>query len=156
MQAPGIFMAAKESLRFQVISKYLSGILKRREVAQILEISERTVSRIAGKVEEKGVWGVKHGNLGKEPPFKYPDEVKGFVLNLLKTKYFDFNLAHFTDVLEKDYGVTISHQTIWSWASKMNMVKSPRVRRRNKRVVRTRMPQEGLLLQMDGSHHKWK
>lgn len=35
------------------------------------------------------------------------------------------------------------------------MIKNPPVRRRKKRMYRSRMLQEGLLLQMDGSHHKF-
>ena len=35
------------------------------------------------------------------------------------------------------------------------MVKNPRRKRRKKHVFRPRLPQEGLMLQMDGSHHKF-
>ena len=37
----------------------------------------------------------------------------------------------------------------------MSLVKNPRVKRRKKREYRHRMPSEGLVLQMDGCHHKF-
>lgn len=122
---------------------------------KLLQISERTVSRIASKVKDRGVFGVKHGNLGKTPSNKFPDELKETVINLLCSKYFDFNVKHFHEVLVSEFNIPVSYRTLWDWCKKMKLVKNPRVKRRKKREYRHRMPSEGLLLQMDGCHHKF-
>lgn len=151
----GVFMSSDESIRYQIISKFLAGSINREEAAKLLQISERTVSRIASKVKDRGVFGVKHGNLGKTPSNKFPDELKETVINLLCSKYFDFNVKHFHEVLVSEFNIPVSYRTLWDWCKKMKLVKNPRVKRRKKREYRHRMPSEGLLLQMDGCHHKF-
>lgn len=156
MIASEVFSLSKsESFKYQIITKYLNGKIKRDEASKLLQLSERTVTRLSHKVRDKGVIGVKHGNWGKKPGITYPAEIKVKVLELLVSKYFDFNLVHFSEILETDYGITIPYQTLYTWVKKQKLIKNPKVRRRKKRVIRSRMPQEGLLLQMDGSHHKW-
>lgn len=151
----GVFMSSDESIRYQVITKFLNGILNREESARLLQVSQRTVSRIASKVKNRGIFGVKHGNLGKSPANRLPEDLKQTVIDLLRTKYFDFNVKHFHEVLVSEFNIPVSYRTLWSWCKEMKLVKNPRIKRRRKREYRHRMPQEGLLLQMDGCHHKF-
>ncbi|MBV2169940.1 MAG: ISNCY family transposase, partial [Bdellovibrio sp.] len=148
-------MSSDESIRYQVITKFLNGILNREESARLLQVSQRTVSRIASKVKNKGIFGVKHGNLGKSPANRLPEDLKQTVIELLRTKYFDFNVKHFHEILVSEFNIPVSYRTLWSWCKEMKLVKNPRIKRRRKREYRHRMPQEGLLLQMDGCHHKF-
>lgn len=155
MNSVGVFLSKSDSLRFQLVNKYLNGKINRVETAKLLKISERTVSRLASGVKKKGFWGVKNGNLGKTAPNAYPAEVRQLVIDLFVERYFDYNAKHFAEMLEKQHGLKLSHITVWRWLKAASLVKKPRKRRRTKRTYRDRMPQEGLLLQMDGSHHRW-
>jgi len=149
-------MNSKESLKYQVIKKYLDGKIFRKEAARLLSVSERTVIRYSQKIKEFGVFGVKHGNYGKTSnSIKYPIELRERVLEIYVSKYYDFNLKHFSEILEKEYEIKIHYSTLWTWFKAQKLIKSPRRKRPRKHVYRTRMPQEGLLLQMDGSHHKF-
>ncbi|MEN0060415.1 MAG: hypothetical protein AAGB31_16360 [Bdellovibrio sp.] len=129
--------------------------MNRSDSADLLQCSPRTITRIANKVRKDGVFGVKHGNYGKTPKVKHPDEFKAYILNLLCTEYFDFNIKHFHEILESTHKIEIPYKTLWRWCKEMKLVKNPRIRRRAKRDYRHRLPQEGLLLQMDGCHHKF-
>ncbi|MEC9284194.1 MAG: ISNCY family transposase [Bdellovibrionota bacterium] len=150
-----ITLSDSESFKYQIIEKYISGKIYREEAALLIKQSERTVSRLAKKVKERGFLGVKHGNFGKSSNRAISKEVKEEILRLKKEEYFDFNSAHFHDILISKYGFELSYNTLWKWLKNEKLVKNPRRKRRRKHVYRTRMPQEGLLLQMDGCHHKF-
>lgn len=131
------------------------GKINRSEAAQQLSLSERSITRWANKVREKGYLGVKHGNFAKPSNRRIPNDVKAMVLKLKKEHYYDYNCAHFYDLLVKDYKTPVSYNTVWSWLKADHQVKTPKLRRRKKHKYRARMAQEGLMLQMDGCHHKF-
>lgn len=151
----GLFMSAKESIRYQIVSKYIYGKLHRDKAAQILNVSERTITRLAQKIKDKGICGIKHGNFGNKFCKRLDPKPLDKIIHLYKTKYFDFNLKHFMEVLENEYEIKLSYSTLWRYLSKEKLIKKPRRRRPRRHIYRTRMPQEGLLLQMDGCHHKF-
>ena len=56
----GIYMSKKGQLEFQVISEFIQGRVNRKEAAELLQVRERTISRLARRVELKGILGVIH------------------------------------------------------------------------------------------------
>ena len=150
-----INLSNSESYKLQIITKYLSGTIYKDDAATLLNVSERTISRYAKKLRENGPAGIKHGNSGIARNQKWTQEIKDMVLKLKKKTYFDFNTAHFTDILKQKHKIDIPYTTIREWLLESNLVKTKYKKRRRKHVYRTRMPQEGLLLQMDGCHHKF-
>ena len=153
--AGAITLNHSESYKLQIITKYLSGKLFKAEAAKLLNVSERTISRYAKKIRESGPIGAKHGNAGKTRNRKWSDELIQTIVDLKIKEYFDFNTAHFVDLLKARHNIDIPYQTVWEWLYERKLIKNPRRKRRKKHVYRTRMPQEGLLLQMDGCHHKF-
>ena len=133
----------------------MNGGVSRSEAARLLNISIRTVTRISQKVEKKGIFGIKHGNTGIAPFEKYDKSFKERIAKLYCEKYYDFNLSHFCELLEKDHQIVLPYQTLYGWFKGSKLIKKPRRRFRKKHIYRNRLPQEGLLLQMDGSHHKF-
>jgi transposase-like protein len=79
------------------------------------------------------------------------------VLDLLRERYFDFNLAHFREKLGAEHGVEIKRETLRRWAGAYGLIKRARARKRRPRAYKTRarLPRAGMLLQMDGSTHRW-
>jgi len=74
---------------------------------------------------------------------------------LARTRYADFNHTHMTEMLEEREGITLARSTIRQ-ILKVAGIASPRHRRPPRhRLRRERMPQEGMLIQMDGSYHDW-
>ena len=69
--------------------------------------------------------------------------------------YADANHTHFTDLLREREGIDLGRQTVRRILTRAGFP-SPRRRRPPKhRVRRERMPQAGMLIQVDGSHHPW-
>ena len=152
----GFILSNTDSYKIQIITKYLTGKLYKNQASELLNVSERTISRYAKKMREKGPFGIRHGNCGKAVNRKWSQEFVQEIINLKINTYYDFNTSHFVDLLKKEHKIDVPYQTVWGWLKEKDLIKQPhRRRRRKKHVYRPRMPQEGLLLQMDGSHHKF-
>lgn len=65
------------------------------------------------------------------------------------------NLQHLTELLETNEGIQIKRETLRTWAHEIHHVKRAKRRRSQVRKRRERMESAGLLLQMDGSPHRW-
>ena len=77
------------------------------------------------------------------------------VVQLARTRYAGTNHAHLTELLMEREGIDLSRSTVRRILVSAGM-DSPRRRRPPRhRVRRKRMAQEGMLLQIDGSHHRW-
>lgn len=152
---PGVWMNKKEQYTFSVMSQFLSGSLKRKEASELLQVNVRSVSRIARRIEEKGMLGVKHGNLGQKPWNKLDGFLREHVETLMLTRYYDFNLTHAQEIFKKDHKINLSHETLRRICDKKGLIKRRKKRRPVSRRYRDRMPAEGLMLQMDGSPHRY-
>lgn len=151
-----ITMNKTEQLTYRIIEDFRLGKITRKEAALILNVSEKTIQRRAKSVREKGLRGIKHGNSGKIPHNKIKEEIKAEVVRTVKEKYYDFNLYHALEKLSADGETSVSYGTFYKWCIGSGLGKSKKRRRPNTaRVARERMANEGLMLQMDGSHHAW-
>jgi len=76
------------------------------------------------------------------------------VLGLYREKYFDFNVRHFHDKLVAEHGIRLSY----TWVKKALQGAGLVARGRKRGVHRKRRPRRplpGMLLPIDGSHHRW-
>lgn len=150
-----IVMSKQDQYRHQIIGDFLAGKVKRSEAAEVLKVRERSVSRIAARVRNQGLWGIKHGNCGKSPSNLIPQTFKAQVLELVRTRYFDFNLTHCLERLKADHGIELKRETFRKWCHQAGLVKNRQKRRSIARKYRERMPSRGMLIQLDGSPHRW-
>jgi hypothetical protein len=156
MTDEGIFMSKNEQFEYRIIYDFICGKLKRSEAALLLGKTERSVTRIANRVRSKGMMGVKNGNTGKKPVNKSCPFMREKVLDIIKNDYYDMNLTHCLEKLHKDHNYkNLKYGTLRRWCHSIHMVKRKHRRSSIVRKQRVRMPNEGLMLQMDGSHHRW-
>lgn len=149
------FMTSEEQLALDVIGKVFSGQFNRKTAQQVLNVSERTLRRYLQGYEKKGVLFVKHGNCNKEPANKIDGGLKKRVQSLVRGKYYDFNMTHCLEKLDTVEKIKIAPETFRRWCHEIDMVKRAKHRRSTIRKRRQRMEQTGLMLQMDGSPHRW-
>ena len=77
------------------------------------------------------------------------------MVHLAETRYEGTNHTHLSELLSEREGIDIGRTTLRRILLEAGL-SSPRRRRPPKhRVRRQRMPREGMLIQMDGSHHPW-
>lgn len=151
----GFIVRVKDQLKLEVVYKILSGQMQRLDGQVILGISERTLRRYLRDYSNEGVSFLRHGNYRRSPVNVTPVELKLRVQKLIQEKYFDFNMVHLREKLHEELGMTIKYATLRRWCHEINHVKQCMRRRAKPRYCRQRMSQEGIMLQMDGSHHHW-
>ena len=150
-----IIMDSKRQLTVDIIAKVATGKMDIIHAATLLSKSRRTIERYVKKYRKVGIQFVVHQNNGRSPANKSSDDVKRTVQALIKEKYFDVNLTHLKELLEENDKIQVKRETLRSWAHEIHHVKRAKRRRSQIRKRRERMASPGLLLQMDGSPHRW-
>ena len=138
-------------LALEVIRKKLTI----RELSIQIGKSYRQSKRIVARIRQKDALGALHGNRGKAPHNKTPLVVENELLDLLRSKYYDFNLTHFMEMISENEGLSAGKNVIHRLARAHSLVKRPKRRPRKIHKPRIRFPQEGMLVQFDGSEHNW-
>ena len=125
------------------------------QAAEIMGVSERHAKRLLAAYRKDGPVAVAHGNRGRRPHNAVPEDAAAAVVKLARSHYSGANHSHFTELLREREGIDLSRPTVRRLLVKAGMG-SPRSRRSQQhRFRRKRMPQEGMLIQVDGSPHPW-
>jgi len=148
-------MDSKAQLTADTIAKIAEGKIDIVNAAKLLNKSRRTVERYLQRYREIGIQFVIHQNTGRSAYNKTCDKTKRKVQALIKKKYFDLNLTHLGEMLEANEGIHVKRETLRGWAHEIHHVKRAKRRRSQIRKRRERMEAPGLLMQMDGSTHRW-
>jgi len=150
-----IRLGAEQERRRQVLELVLTDALSSSRAAEVLGISARQVKRLKAAYRRDGAAALMHGNTGRTPWHAVPAAVRTRVVELARGKYAGFNHQHLTEQLAEVEGLVLDRSTVRRLLLEAGLV-SPRPRRAPKhRSRRERMPQAGLLLQADGSRHRW-
>ena len=150
-----IVMDSKAQLTADIIAKVVEGKMDVVNAATLLNKSRRTIERYLQRHREVGIQFVVHQNTGKPAYNKTCDGTKRKVQSLIKKKYFDLNLTHLGEMLVEKESIHVKRETLRSWAHEIHHVKRAKRRRSQVRKRRERMESPGLLMQMDGSTHRW-
>ena len=145
----------REQARLQVLNSVMEYQLPRAQAAEILGISERQLRRVLAAYRRDGAAALVHGNRGRQPSNAIPEDVAAGAVILAREKYAGFNHSHLTEVLAEREGIHLSRQAVSRLLNGAGLPSARRRRPPQHRVRRERMPQEGMLLQVDGSHHPW-
>ena len=148
-------LTQKEQARLQVLNGLLAEHMTLDQAATLMGVTTRHARRILAAYREEGAAAVAHGHRGRKPPNATPDAVVADVIRLARTKYAGANHTHLSELLSERDGIDIGRTTLRRILVNAGL-SSPRRRRPPKhRVRRQRMPRQGMLIQMDGSHHRW-
>lgn len=148
-------MSQKELQRIKVVENAVEGRLSVAEAAELLQLSDRQVKRLKRDYDPADAAWVHHGNLSRQPRNAISEEIRGRVIELAQGKYAGFNDAHLREKLIELEGLTLSRASVRRMLRAAG-IRSPQKRRPPKyRSRRERRPQEGMLLQVDGSRHDW-
>jgi transposase len=138
----------------EVILRALAKRITWWQAAEIIGISDRQMRRWRERYEEFGYDGLFDRRRGKPSPKRVPLGEVEQVLGLYREKYFDLNVQHFHEKLAEEHGIGLSY----TWV-KLALQGAGLVERGRKRGVhrkrRARRPLPGMLLHIDGSHHRW-
>jgi transposase len=150
-----ITLNSREQQRGQVLPRVQGRRLTARAAATLLGLSIRHVRRLLAGLRQKGLAALAHGNRGRQSSRHVSETIRARVLILARTRYRGCNDCHFTQLLAEREGIRLSRPTVHRLLRAAG-IGSPRTRRPPRhRRRRERMPQAGLLVQLDGSHHPW-
>jgi transposase len=124
------------------------------QAAEIIGISDRQMRRWRERYAEFGYDGLFDRRQGQPSPKRVPVAVVEQVLGLYRERYFDLNVRHFHEKLQAEHGVELSY----TWVKRALQGAGLVTRGRQRGVHRKRRPRRplpGMLLHIDGSHHRW-
>lgn len=148
-------MSTAETSKSNVISRVIDGIITVRQAADMLGLSERQIKRLKKGVQIEGLAALAHGNRGRKPAHALSDATRSLIIKMAMGLYKGTSCQHMSELLKEQHGVNASAKTITRILhdAKVELHFSKKQSRRRK--TRDRMPQEGMLIQIDASIHNW-
>jgi len=125
------------------------------EAAELLGRSVRQVRRLRAALQTRGLAALVHGNHGRPPVNRIPNNIRARVVRLARKLYVGLNDHHFHELLVEREGLALSRPSIRRILRAAGLPSPRRRRAPRHRRRRQRMPQAGLLVQLDGSTHAW-
>lgn len=139
--------------RYNVLQNVKEGLITLRCASELLGLSYRQVLRLNKRFILHGIEGIIRRTPPQPPNKKVKEHIKQTVLDLRKNLYYDFNILHFKEKLSEIHGINLSYETLRKILIKEGL-HTPKAKKKVYRR-RRRMPQAGLLVQMDSSLHRW-
>ena len=124
------------------------------QAAEILGISDRPMRRWRERYVEEGYNGLLDRRRGKPSRRRVPVATVEKVFGLYREKYFDLNVQHFHEKLQAEHGIELSYTWVKQALQGAGLMERGRKRGAH-RKRRERRPLPGMLLHIDGSHHRW-
>lgn len=148
-------LSQREIQKLEILKEVRAGGRTQVSAAHALGVTDRWIRKLLGRLEHGGAKALIHGNRGRPSPNRLSDDRRERIAKLYRTRYLDFNLTHFGEMLEEREGVKPpSREMIRRILAKAHLWtarrKAPKHRQR-----RPRRDYEGELLQVDASRHAW-
>ena len=132
-----------EQRKYEVIKGLVdhSDTANKDRAALILGCTKRHINRmIQGYIKDGKAFFI-HGNRGKKPATTIRPDVRSQVIDLYRTKYYEANFEHYTELLKKHEGISISSSSVMS-ILESEYILSPKAtkakRRRIKQALRAK------------------
>ena len=145
----------KEQTRLCILNTVLGRQCNVVEAAQLIGVSERHLWRLLAAYRKEGAAALAHGNRNRLPANATSSTLKAKVIALASERYQGVNHTHFTELLAEREGIALSRSTVRRFLTSAGISSSKHRQSPRHRYRRERMPQEGMLVQIDGSHHRW-
>jgi hypothetical protein len=150
-----ITMSKKELRRLPIIHKVIEKRLTQTKAAEMLDLCDRQIRRIIGKIKAGGDPAIVHGNRGKVSPFKLSEQREDKIMSIVEKRYYDFGPTFAAEKLLECEKIEISKEKL---RQMMIAHGTDYPRRKQKGKIhqwRERKHCRGEMIQMDGSDHNW-
>jgi len=151
-------MNYKEKTKYKTIIKLINNQLDKQKASVILNVSVRRIEQLLNIYKYEGKAGFVHKSKNKVPINKIEKAFRNKIVELYKSKYYDFNFTHFREKLRDIENITLPYGTLYNILSEAK-IKSPKKNKKNKKhnihPSRERKKHFGELVQIDASFHLW-
>ena len=107
----------------------------KQRAAVSLGCTVRHINRMLKGYLEHGKEFFVHGNKGRKPAITIPAETRTAIIDLYRTKYYDANFTHFTELLESVEGISVSPSCVAN-ILESEYILSPKVTKKKKKRIR--------------------
>ena len=125
-----------EQKKYEVIKSLANhpGASKQR-AALTLGCTVRHINRMLAGYKSSGKEYFVHGNKGRKPANTIPETTKAVIVDLYRTKYYDANFAHYTELLQKHEQIAVSPSSVAKILER-DYILSPKVSRAKQKRVK--------------------
>jgi transposase len=148
-------MSQKEVHRAHVFQQVAQHKLSLVEAAAMINLSYRQAKRINRRFLAEGLAGLVHRTRGRPAANALDPALAARILQLRQDKYVDFNDTHFTEMLDEIEGISVSREKVRQLLREAGIKPKRRRRPPRHRSRRERKPVTGVMIQWDGSPHRW-
>ena len=103
--------------------------------ALTLGCTKRHINRMLAGYRKEGKAFFVHGNKGRKPSSSIPEETRNTIIDLYRTKYYDANFQHFTELLAELEGIHVSTSSVRKILESYYIL-SPKVTKAKKKRIR--------------------
>ena len=149
-----ITLTKRDAERLRVLHQVMEGVISQVYAGELLNITDRQVRTLLGRVREEGVKGLVHRSRGRESPRKMPEATADRIARIIRSRYPDFSPLLASEKLRERHRIEVSREKV----RQVMMAKGLWKRRRFRKEAhfwRERRHRLGEMVQMDGSHHDW-
>jgi transposase len=150
-----VTLSQREQQRLRVVMEVETGRWCTEQAAEVLGLSVRHVWRLKARYKQEGPAAFMHGNRGRASPGRIEEEIRTRVIELVAGQYAGCNDHHLAELLAQREGIVLSRKSVERIRREAGLKPARRRRPPKHRQRRDRMPQVGMLLQVDGSSHHW-
>jgi transposase len=136
-----VVLRMKEQHAYEIIKKLVDSKGNKQRAAVELGVTIRTINRMILTYTEHGKEGFVHGNRGRLPAHTLDASLQKRIVNLYKTRYIDFNYAHFLDHLKSQHNIDISYNCLYSLLTSQGIL-SPKARRKTIKIYRVKLKEK--------------
>ena len=86
-----ITLRKRDAERLRVIHQVMDGMITQIYAGQLLNITDRQVRTLVGRVRGEGAKGVVHRGRGRDSPRKMAEEMEDRIAGIIRRKYPDFS-----------------------------------------------------------------
>ncbi len=96
-----------------VLNRVERSELTGQQAAHLIGLSLRQVRRLLAGYRKEGVAALAHGNRGRSPVHRLPEDTRKRVVALIQGPDAGLNHHHLQEVLEEREGVALSRSSLW-------------------------------------------
>lgn len=150
-----IIMSIKEKHQVRVYEQLVRKEITQKTAAEELNLSPRQVRNKVKRFKSEGIEGLVHKNRGKTSSKRFDADQRAFAVELLKSElWFDFGPTFAAEKLRELHNIQICRESVRT-IMRQEGIPYNRRKGRKKRKCRERKRRFGIMIQLDGSPHKW-
>ena len=124
-----------EKEKYEIIKRLVDENGNKDRAAMTLGITRRQINRLIKKYKKAGKAAFVHGNRGRKSARAIPEEKRQLIVALYRTKYYDANFAHFTEILARKENIVVSESVV-RYILEAEYILSPRVTKAKKKRIK--------------------